>query len=157
MLDLGVRSKVYLGGMTTTTAERGLRVAELAKQVGVRPDTIRYYERTGLLAEPPRTASGYRAYPQTAAERVRFIQGCQRLGLRLKDIADLLSVRDTGVCPCEPAEQLLRRRIDELDAELARLSALRADLVGMVRTLPEGQCPDISPGVWCPDDEPEGR
>lgn len=137
---------------------RGLRVAELARQVGVRPDTIRYYERSGLLAAPPRTAAGYRSYPPSAAGRVRFIQGCQRLGLRLREIADLLAVRDTGVCPCEPAESLLHRRIDELDAELARLTALRADLAGMVRHLPDGQCPDISPGVWCPDDpDQEGR
>jgi DNA-binding transcriptional MerR regulator len=154
-LDLGPRFTV--DDVHTITAPRGLKVAELARLVGVRPDTIRYYERTGLLDAPPRTASGYRAYPPAAAERIRFIQGCQRLGLRLKDIADLLAVRDTGICPCEPAEQLLHRRIEELDAELARLTALRADLVGMVRTLPDGDCPDISPGVWCPDDEPEGR
>lgn len=141
----------------TALPARGLRVAELAKLVGVRPDTIRYYERTGLLAPPPRTSSGYRAYPASAAERVRFIQGCQRLGLRLRDIADLLAVRDTGTCPCEPAEQLLHRRIRELDDELARLAALRADLVGMVATLPDGDCPDISPGTWCPPDEDEGR
>lgn len=142
----------------TTTIEPGFRVAELAREVGVNPDTIRYYERTGLLPAPPRTPSGYRVYPRDAAERVRFIQGCQRLGLRLREISDLLSVRDTGVCPCEPAEDLLRRRIQELDAELARLSALRADLVGMVDRLPEGDCPDISPGVWCPPEPTaEGR
>ncbi|MGH3431332.1 MAG: MerR family transcriptional regulator [Thermocrispum sp.] len=142
--------------VTTPSTARGLRVAELARLVGVRPDTIRYYERAGLLAAPPRTASGYRAYPPSAAERVRFIQGCQRLGLRLREIADLLAVRDTGVCPCEPAETLLVRRIEELDAELARLTALRTDLTAMVRGLPDGQCPDISPGLWCPVDG-EGR
>ncbi len=136
--------------MTTTITTTGLRVAELAKLVGVRPDTVRYYERAGLLTEPPRTPSGYRHYPPTAVDRIRFIQGCQRLGLRLREISDLLAVRDTGACPCEPAEQLLRRRISELDAELARLTALRDDLVGMVATLPDGQCPDISPGDWCP-------
>lgn len=135
--------------MTTTTSP-GLRVAQLAKSVGVRPDTIRYYERAGLLPEPPRTAAGYRVYPPEAGERIRFIQGCQRVGLRLREVSELLSVRDTGVCPCEPAEDLLRRRIDELDAELARLTALRADLAGMLAGLPDGDCPDISPGEWCP-------
>lgn len=144
--------------MTATRTREGLRVAELAKLVGVRPDTIRYYERTGLLAPPPRSSSGYRHYPPAAAERVRFIQGCQRLGLRLREISELLDVRDTGRCPCEPAEHLLRRRISELDAELARLSELRADLVGMVAALPDGECPDISPGDWCPPTEgTEGR
>ncbi|WP_034270934.1 heavy metal-responsive transcriptional regulator [Haloechinothrix halophila] len=146
--------------MTTKTAP-GLRVAELATQVGVRPDTIRYYERAGLLAPPPRTPSGYRLYPTETVERVGFIQGCQRLGLRLREIADLLSVRDTGVCPCEPAEGLLRRRIDDIDDELTRLTALRAELVETLAGLPSGQCPDVSPGEWCPpdnsNDQSEGR
>lgn len=127
-----------------------MRVAELAERAGVRPDTVRYYERTGLLHPPPRTPSGYRQYPEDAADRIRFIQGCQRLGLKLREIAELLAVRDTGVCPCEPAETLLNRHITELDAEIARLSSLRADLVRMVDALPGGECPDIAPGVWCP-------
>jgi DNA-binding transcriptional MerR regulator len=58
-----------------------------------------------------------------------FIQGCQRLGLRLADIRDLLAVLDTGECPCEPAEQLLRRRIAEIDVEMQRtLRAARPDV-----------------------------
>jgi DNA-binding transcriptional MerR regulator len=135
--------------VTVTDIRPGLRVAELAALVGVSPDTIRYYERVGLLAPPPRSSAGYRRYPPDTAERVRFIQGCQRLGLRLRKIADLLAVRDTGTCPCEPAETLLRQRIAELDTELAKLTALRADLVDMVSALP-AECPDISPGEWCP-------
>lgn len=128
----------------------GLRVAQLAGEVGVSPDTIRFYEREGLLPEPPRSAGGYRQYPVEAVERVRFIQGCQRLGLRLREIVELLSIRDTGTCPCEPAEELLSRRIAELDAELARLSALRAELVRTVGSLPANGCQEPSPGTWCP-------
>lgn len=128
-----------------------MRVAELAERAGVRPDTVRYYERTGLLAPPPRTPSGYRQYSEDAADRIRFIQGCQRLGLKLREIAGLLAVRDTGVCPCEPAEVLLHRHITELDSEIARLTGLRTELVRMVGALPGGQCPDIAPGVWCPE------
>jgi DNA-binding transcriptional MerR regulator len=128
----------------------GLKVAELAELVGVRPDTIRYYERAGLLAPPPRTAAGYRLYPHESVDRLRFIQGCQRFGLRLREIAELLAVRDTGVCPCEPAEVLLRRHIEELDAELVRLTALRGELGRILGALPAGQCPDVSPGNWCP-------
>jgi DNA-binding transcriptional MerR regulator len=135
---------------TTTQPVRGLRVGELAAAAGVAADTVRYYERAGLLPPPPRTASGYRAYDEAAVDRLRFIQGAQRLGLRLRDIADLLAVRDTGVCPCEPAEQLLRRRLAELDAEMARLATLRGQMVAMVRALPETECPPPSPGTWCP-------
>lgn len=134
---------------------RGLRVAELAEAVGVSADTVRYYERVGLLPAPARTRSGYRAYDDGAVDRLRFIQGAQRLGLRLKDIADLLAIRDTGVCPCEPAEHLLRRRLAELDAEMARLAALRIDMVSMIEALPSAQCPPPSPGTWCPSPDVE--
>ena len=139
----------------TTARVRGLRVAELADAVGLSRDTIRYYERAGLLPPPARTPAGYRAYDAGAVDRLRFIQGAQRLGLKLRDIADLLAVRDTGVCPCEPAEQLLRRRLAELDAEMARLAALRRQMVAMVEALPGADCPPPAPGTWCP--APEGR
>jgi DNA-binding transcriptional MerR regulator len=129
----------------TTTAARGLRVAELATAAGVRPDTIRYYERAGLLLAPERTAAGYRSYDAGALDRLRFIQGAQRLGLRLADIRTLLTVRDTGTCPCEPAEDLLRRRLAEIDADIARLTALRAEMAAMVDALPTASCPHRAP------------
>lgn len=141
---------------TTTVPARGLRVAELAEAVGLTPDTIRYYERVGLLPPPARTAAGYRAYDGSAVDRLRFIQGGQRLGLRLRDIADLLAIRDTGTCPCEPAEELLRRRLAELDAEIARLAALREQMVTMIQGLPAADCPPPSPGRWCPPDQERG-
>jgi DNA-binding transcriptional MerR regulator len=137
----------------TTAPARGLRVTELAKAVAVSADTIRYYERAGLLPPPARTAAGYRAYDSGAIDRLRFIQGAQRLGLRLRDINDLLAIRDTGSCPCEPAEQLLRRRLAELDAEMARLTALRDQMVNMIEALPTENCPPPTPGTWCPPEE----
>jgi DNA-binding transcriptional MerR regulator len=138
---------------TTAPAKRGLRVGELAKEAGVPSDTVRYYERAGLLPPPRRTAGGYRAYDGGALDRLKFIQGCQRLGLRLRDIADLLAIRDTGSCPCEPAEELLRRRLAEVDAEMARLSGLRAEMAAMVDALPGRQCPPPAPGNWCAPEE----
>lgn len=143
--------------MTTMTASpRGLRVGELAEAVGLSSDTVRYYERAGLLPRPARTPAGYRAYGASALDRLKFIQGAQRLGLRLRDIADLLAVRDTGVCPCEPAEQLLRRRLTELDAEMTRLTQLRAQMEAMLDALPGADCPPPTPGTWCPPST-EGR
>jgi DNA-binding transcriptional MerR regulator len=139
----------------TSTRSAGLKVAELAAEVGLPADTIRYYERAGLLPAPARTASGYRAYDPGMVERLRFIQGAQRLGLRLKDIADLLAVRDTGVCPCEPAEQLLRRRVAEVDVEIARLTTLREQMTAMLEALPDpGECPPMPTGTWCPPTDP---
>ncbi|WP_264670917.1 heavy metal-responsive transcriptional regulator [Arthrobacter sp. VKM Ac-2550] len=136
--------------MTGLQAPHALKVGELAKAVGVSTDALRYYERAGLLPPPDRSPTGYRLYPPSTADRVHFIQGCQRLGLRLAEIADLLDVRDTGRCPCEPAESLLRRRIGELDRELDRLTRLRSDLQAMADQLNGTDCPDPAPGTWCP-------
>src|ERR1700742_2207704 len=140
----------------TTGAPPGLLVAELAAAAGVGPDTIRYYERAGLLDPPPRTSGGYRRFPPETVDRLRFIQGCQRLGLRLRDIGDLLSIRDSGTCPCEPAETLLRRRVAEGDAELARLPALRPALGRIPDALPPPPCPPPVPAPWSPPADAEG-
>jgi DNA-binding transcriptional MerR regulator len=134
----------------TAIAVRGRTVAELAAAVGVPPDTVRYYERTGLLNPPRRTSAGYRSYDDGAVDRMRFIQGAQRLGLRLADIRTLLEIRDTGTCPCEPAGDLLRRRLAEVDAEITRLVALRAEMAAMADALPAADCPPPAPGTWCP-------
>lgn len=129
---------------------RGLKVAELASAVHVSPDTIRYYEREGLLAAPRRSPAGYRLYAPEVVERVRFIQGCQRLGLRLREIADLLTIRDTGVCPCASAADLLQQRLVEIDTELQRLKALRAQVAEIAQALPAPDCPPPAPGTWFP-------
>jgi DNA-binding transcriptional MerR regulator len=138
---------------TTASLADGLRVGELARTVGLSADTIRYYEKAGLLPAPARTASSYRVYDDSAVDRVRFIQGAQRLGLRLTDIADLLAIRDTGVCPCESAETHLTRRLREVDKEISRLQLLRQDMASMLAALPAADCPPPTPGTWCPPGE----
>jgi DNA-binding transcriptional MerR regulator len=112
--------------------------------------TVRYYERAGLLPPPVRTAGDHRRYGGEALERLLFIRGAQRLGLRLGEIRELLTVLDTGVCACGPAETLLRRHVDDIDAEMARLAALRAELTGVLAQMPGPDCPDVLPGSWCP-------
>jgi DNA-binding transcriptional MerR regulator len=136
--------------MDVTAPDRGLRVSELAEAVGVTPDTIRYYERVALLPPPARNRSGYRTYDHTAIDRLRFIQGAQRLGLRLADIVNLLSIRDTGACPCEPAAPLLRQRLSELNAQIHELRALRSQIGAMLDALPGNDCLDPAPGTWRP-------
>ncbi len=148
--------------MRTTQTRGGLSITQLTAQTGFGPDTIRYYERTGLLPPPARTAGEHRRYDDRAIDRLRFIRGAKRLGLQLGDIADLLALRDTGTCPCEPAAGLLRRRLAEVDAEISRLSELRGQLTGMLTAIPGPACPDPAPGTWLPANAPttpttEGR
>jgi DNA-binding transcriptional MerR regulator len=127
-----------------------LTVGQLASRAGVRPDTIRYYERAGLLPAPRRTDGDHRRYGPADVDRLLFIRGAQRLGLRLAEIRELAVVRDTGSCPCGPAQTLLRRHVAEIDQEIKRLADLRADLTGMLAEMPGPQCPDPAPGTWCP-------
>jgi MerR family transcriptional regulator, mercuric resistance operon regulatory protein len=146
-LDSGAGSRFYRSCMRTLTS---WSITELAVMAQVRPDTIRYYERTGLLPEPARTAGDHRRYDERALDRLRFIRGAKRLGLRLDAISELLQVRDAGHCPCETAADLLRRRLTEVDAEMARLTALRTNLESMLSGIPGPACPDPAPGTWCP-------
>ncbi len=118
-----------------------LTVSALGARVGLSADTIRYYERIRLLPQARRSPAGYRLYEEDAVERLRFIKGAQRFGLRLEEI------RDRGACPCGHTQMLLRRRIAEVDQELARLGALRSELSGMIEDWPG---PGIARqrGIW---------
>jgi DNA-binding transcriptional MerR regulator len=143
--------------MTIDRVTGPLTVGQLAARAGVRADTIRYYERAGLLPEPSRTDGDHRRYGAADVDRMLFIRGAQRLGLRLSEIRELLVVRETGDCPCGPAETLLRQHIGEIDREIDRLTRLRAELSGMVAGLSglsgsSGPCPDPVPGTWCAAD-----
>jgi DNA-binding transcriptional MerR regulator len=126
-----------------------LTVGQLASCTGVRADTIRYYEREGLLPVPRRTEGEHRRYGRADVDRLLFIRGAQRLGLRLAEIRELLTVRDTGACPCEPAAGLLGRHVVQIEEEIERLSVLRTELLGMLAAMPGPDCPDPFPGTWC--------
>jgi DNA-binding transcriptional MerR regulator len=123
----------------------GLKVSQVAERAGVSPDAVRFYEREGLLPTPPRSPAGYREYDETAPHRIHFIKGAQGIGLKLAEIRELLEIQDRGSCPCGHTRTLVERRLEEIDAELTRLSELRAELAAMAaRECPAG---DGSP-VW---------
>ncbi len=109
-----------------------MRSGELAEAGGVHVETLRYYERRGLLAEPPRRGSGYREYPVEAVQRLRMIKQAQSLGLSLDEIADLLTVNPHAEVACGPMEVRLRSKITELDEKLAALSELRGSLESLL-------------------------
>lgn len=158
-VDSGAGSRFYRMAVSITQASGALTITQLATRIGVTPDTIRYYERTGLLPAPARTTGDHRRYDERAVDRLQFIRGAKRLGLRLASIAELLALRDTGQCPCEPAAGLLRQRLAEIDAEISRLGHLRSELVGMLAGIraADPDCPDPLPGTWCPPAEANGR
>ena len=127
-----------------------LTVSRLAEAVGVRADTIRYYEREGLLPPARRTQSGYRVYDEASVRRLRLIRGSQRLGLRLREIRGLLEVIDRGLCPCGHASDLVASRMAELDQQIAELQELRGDLARLAEDVGPDRC---TPGVWPCEEE----
>jgi DNA-binding transcriptional MerR regulator len=135
-----------------------LTVSALADQAGLSADTVRYYERVGLLPEPARSAAGYRLYDQAAVGRLRLIKGAQRAGLRLREIGELLQVADRGQCPCGHTEILLRQRLAEVRAELERLRALETELVRLLERHPDPACQETVTAAaawWCATDCPD--
>ena len=104
-------------------------ISALATSFGVTPDTVRYYERLGLITPAERSPSGYRLYDGEATERMRFIKATQRMGLRLGDIKELLDIRDRGQCPCGHTQTLVERRLREVEAEIKELKAIHRQLL----------------------------
>jgi DNA-binding transcriptional MerR regulator len=132
-----------------------LTVSALATQAGLSADTVRYYERVGLLPPPDRSAAGYRLYDQDALGRLRLIKGAQRAGLRLREIGELLQVADRGQCPCGHTETMLRGRLAEVQAELERLRSLEAALTRLLERQPDSPCPEVATAAarwWCAGD-----
>jgi DNA-binding transcriptional MerR regulator len=103
-------------------------IGTLGAAAGVNPETIRYYERIGLIAPPPRSASGYRRYDQAAARRLRFIRRGRELGFGIPEIQALLRLSDHPDAPCRDADLLSREHLAEVDAKIADLQALRGEL-----------------------------
>jgi Hg(II)-responsive transcriptional regulator len=106
-----------------------LTTAEVAKRGGVNLETIRYYERRGLLPKPPRTPSGYRAFAPDAVRRLRFVKRAQALGFSLKEIKELLSLRAAPKARCADIRARAEVKIAEIDAKIRSLHAMRKALL----------------------------
>jgi len=91
----------------------------------VSTDTLRHYEKLGLLKKPPRTSSGYRAYPPESFDRVLLIRNALACGFTLKELASILRVRDAGGAPCRKVASLAHEKVQQLTTQIAQLTCLR--------------------------------
>lgn len=122
-----------------------MKIGEVANHAGVNVQTLRYYERCGLLREPGRRGSGYRDYPVETVRVVRFIKRAQKLGFSLTDITELLRVSADGPNCCAEVRALAHRKLSEIDAKITTLRAMRRALKtlaqGCEQPLPQDGCP----------------
>src|SRR5216117_2605585 len=123
----------------------GLRSSELASQGGVNRETVRYYERRGLLPKPPRTAAGYRAFDGDAVRRLRFIKQAQALGFSLKEIKALLALRLDPRASCAHVRRRAEAKIADIDGKLHALRAIKRALVRLTAA-----CAGRGPVSACP-------
>ncbi|MCA2010353.1 helix-turn-helix domain-containing protein [Cereibacter sphaeroides] len=111
---------------------RDLTIGEAARQSGVKVNTIRFYEDRGLLPEAPRTDSGRRLYDRDAVARLSFIRHARDLGFPLEDVQTLLELQGQPGASCAPADSLARQHLKAVEARIAALQALQAELQRMV-------------------------
>lgn len=102
-----------------------ITIGSAAAAAGVSADTIRYYERLGLIPKPPRTRSGYRIYSPGVIRRLLVVRSAQRFGFSLKEIAAFLAVRERGGRPCHDVRQAAQRRLDAVDRQIVELTSTR--------------------------------
>ena len=116
-----------------------MTIGRVANVAGVSIDTIRFYERQGLLVEPRRSFSGYRNYSEDVIDRLRFIFDAKRLGFTLKEIKELLSQGVKSTAECGPVTRKAEAKLAEMNQEIARLQRLRVTLRKMVEAC-GGEC-----------------
>jgi MerR family mercuric resistance operon transcriptional regulator len=122
-----------------------LTIGQLAKQAGVGVETIRFYEREGLLSEPERRPSGYRQYPHEVVRRVRFIRHAKELGFTLKEIQELLELRVDPQSSCADVRRRASDKIADIEGRIASLERMRKALESLAR-----KCRGRGPTTDCP-------
>jgi len=122
-----------------------LSIGEVARRAGVGVETVRFYEREGLLEEPPRRTSGYRQYPEEVVKRIGFIKRAKELGFSLKEITELLVLRVDAQTSCDEVKRRTEAKLAEVERKVVELQRMRQALL-QVHSLctgpgPTGRCP----------------
>jgi DNA-binding transcriptional MerR regulator len=127
-----------------------VKIGQVATQADVSVDTIRFYERRGVLPPPKRRPSGYREYPGSTVERIRTARALQHLGFTLDEVIDALRAHDGGTATCAGEMWRLEAVVDRIDARIADLHATRRAVTATIADCRAGHCrfspaPDADP------------
>lgn len=124
-------------------------IGEVSAITGVDNQTIRFYERQGLLPPPGRAANGYRTYDSAAIDRLRFIRAAQSAGLALAEIAQVLNLRDAGQTPCTHVSLVLEQKLTEVRTRQQELANLACELEKLIETSHTLDPADCGPAEIC--------
>ncbi len=119
-----------------------MKISELASATGTRSETVRYYEKIGLLAPPARTSGNYRSYGGEHLARLSFIRRARDLGFTIEAVRELLALSDDRTRSCEAVDGIARTHLAEVDRKLADLMALRGELGRVIDTCSHGTVAD---------------
>lgn len=136
-------------GMTRTlqpATDRLLKIGEVARQMGIGIETLRFYERSGLLGRPARTEGGYRLYSSEELLTLEFIKRAQTLGFTLEQIKRIIAESRSGKRPCQEVREIVRERLNELDERLKQMRRFRNALA---RTLQQWEEKKEAGGHFC--------
>jgi MerR family mercuric resistance operon transcriptional regulator len=128
--------------MRDHTGVKGMQRAELARRAGCNLETVRYYEKVGLLPEPPRTASGYRSYDTLHERRLRFVLRARELGFSLDEIRELLRLVDERDRPCAEARNVAAVHLADVREKIADLKRMERVLKDVVTECGDGTLPE---------------
>jgi len=117
-----------------------MKIGQLAAEADVTIDTVRFYERRGVLPEPARRPSGYREYPPSTVERIRMARMLQNLGFTLNEIIDMLHAHDTGSATCDSEQWRLEGALDRIDAKITELRRTRRLITKAMQECRTGRC-----------------
>lgn len=114
-----------------------MRIGEVARRAGVGVETVRFYERKGLIEQPQRpNGTGFRDYPNAAAARITFIRQAQALGFSLRETEELLSLKAVAASNCGDVRARARAKLDEVDGKLAHLTGIKTALEALIDACP---------------------
>lgn len=117
-----------------------MKIGELADRAGVSIDTVRFYERRGVLPRPERTASGYRTYTPSTVERLQLARRLQQLGFTLDEVIDALAAHDAGTATCASERWRLDAVLERIDARIDELRGLRKEVRQVMAGCDQGRC-----------------
>jgi DNA-binding transcriptional MerR regulator len=127
-----------------------LTVSELARIAGVGPDSIRQYERIGLVPKAERSSAGYRLWAAREVQYLKWVAPAKRAGFTLHELAEIFRMYRAGRAPCRKVQDLLRQKLAYLDRNVDELSALRAQLRGVFVRYGRDDCAEPPPATLCP-------